>query len=77
MAFELDIDSIFSFHPAGPLAANDHDMIRNELRQVAHFLNQNLPAGAEKTLAIRKLQEAMFYANSAIAQHYAKTDHLS
>lgn len=35
MSFNLDIDKIFSFHPAGPLAANDHDMVRKELRSAA------------------------------------------
>lgn len=62
------IEDIFSHHPPKtPEVADLHAFVRQELKVVAHAINDNLPESPEKTLAIRKLQEAMMYANSAIA----------
>lgn len=70
---ELDIESIFSYHPANSNeVAMAHQRIRFDVKSVAHNWNHELPDCPEKTLAIRKLQEAMMYANSAIAQHGVK-----
>lgn len=73
MAFELDIDSIFSFHPPkSDETALAHDNVRSGVRQLAREWNSLLPASAEKTLAIRHLQQAMMFANSAVAQYSDK-----
>lgn len=70
MAYELDIDSIFSYHPPkSDEVADAHDQVREGVRLLAREWNSLLPPSAEKTLAIRHLQEAMMFANSAIAQH--------
>ncbi len=67
---QLDIESIFSYHPPRDASvAQMHQDIRDILKSVAEAFQADLPECAEKTLAIRKLQEAMMYANSAIAQH--------
>jgi hypothetical protein len=62
------IEDIFSHHPP---KNNDvvmlHEQVRLDLKDIAHSFNRFLPESPEKTLAIRKLQEAMMYANSAIA----------
>lgn len=66
----LDIERMFSFHPADAHEKRAaHERVRSDMRQVAHNWNVELPESPEKTLAIRKLQEAMMYANSAIAQY--------
>lgn len=68
-----DIDSIFSHHP--PLneeVVKEHERVRAEVRALAHRWNTDLPGSAEATLAIRCLQKAMMFANSAIAQHSGK-----
>jgi hypothetical protein len=67
---KLDIESIFSHHPPkSDEVAALHDTIRREVRLTATLFDAELPDSPEKTLAIRKLQEAMMYANSAIAQY--------
>lgn len=67
---QLDIDSIFSHHPpANEETAELHAWIRLELKDVAQSFQAVLPDSPEKTLAIRRLQEAMMYANAAVAQH--------
>lgn len=66
----LDIESIFSYHSAPtPEIQQLHDGARNEVRLAAEWIEENVPECAEKTLAIRHLQQAMMFTNSAIAQH--------
>lgn len=68
--YELDIDSIFSYHPPkNENVAQSHEVIRSAMRDAASFVKHVVPDSAEKTLAIRHLQMAMMFANSAIAQH--------
>jgi hypothetical protein len=66
----LDIESIFSHHPPkNDRQADAHHRVRKNIKMAAHVLNAELPESAEKTLAIRHLQMAMMFANSAIAQY--------
>lgn len=67
----VDVDRIFSFHPAtASETAQLHEEVRSKCREVAIFFRDNLPDSPERILAIRKLQEAMMYANSAVAQYF-------
>lgn len=64
-----DIINRFAFHAA--LTAEkraEHGSVRSECWNLAEFLNDQLPEGREKALAITKLEEAMFWANAAIAR---------
>lgn len=66
--YDLDIEEIFSFHPPKNADVKAlHEDVRREVKEVAYFFQAELPASPEKTLAIRKLQEAMMYANAAVA----------
>lgn len=69
MAFGLDIDEVFSFHPATPETGPIHDQIREICRSTAKDLDILMPECPEATLAIRKLQETMMFANAAVAIH--------
>lgn len=73
MAVESDTDAIenrFNFHPANTQEKQDaHEAVRNSLRTVAHYLDGFLPVGREKALALTKLEEAMFWANAAVARN--------
>lgn len=65
----LDIEQIFSYHAPDSSKARLHNAVRAEVKMTAHMFSAELPDSPEKTLAIRKLQEAMMYANAAIAIH--------
>jgi len=59
----------FNYH--APRSQNDvslHEDVRNELLGAAETLNAILPDGVEKLAAIWKLEEAMFWANAALAR---------
>lgn len=59
----------FEYHPpSSPAVGEDHAHVRERLLDAAVTLNNLLPEGREKSLAITKLEEAMFWANAAIAR---------
>jgi len=64
-----DIENRFAFHPAStPERRDEHTSVRQNCRRLADFINENVPDGREKSLAITHLEEAMFWANAAIAR---------
>lgn len=64
-----EISHRFAFHAATTEEKrNEHTSVRWQIGNVAQFLDEKLPAGREKALAITKLEEAMFWANAAIAR---------
>lgn len=65
-----DIENRFAYHPPkNEETKNEHQLVRDQLKTLAHYWNGNLPEGREKSLAITKLEEAMFWANAAIARN--------
>lgn len=66
----LDIESIFSHHlPKSEDVAEYHERVREAVKAVAYEFLAIIPESPERTLAIRHLQQAMMFANSAIAQY--------
>lgn len=63
-----DIDNRFRHHSPTPERISDLENVREVLRTAAHALNAICPEGREKSLAITKLEEAMFHANASIAR---------
>lgn len=64
-----DIIRRFSHHP--PRNQDDiqlHAAVRGEFMQLAHNLTAMCPPGRELSLVLTKLEEAMFWANAAIAR---------
>ena len=68
-----DIENRFAFHAAAtPEKRDEHASVRQSCRRLADFLNETVPEGREKSLAISHLEETMFWANAAIARDGAK-----
>lgn len=64
-----DLANRFTHHPPRtPGVAETHARVRAELHRVAEFVNGTVPDGREKALVLTKLEEAMFWANAAIAR---------
>jgi hypothetical protein len=64
-----DITNRFTFHPA----MNDekrlaHEAVRDNCKSLAEFLNDLLPEGREKALAITHLEEVMMWSNASLAR---------
>jgi len=64
-----DIQNRFTYHPpATPTRADQHRGMREACESFAHFLNSQVPEGREKSLAMTKLEEVMFWANAGLAR---------
>lgn len=65
-----DIAHRFAFHAATTEEKRaEHGSVRQILGDAAQDLDARLPDGREKALALTKLEEAMFWANAAIARN--------
>jgi hypothetical protein len=64
-----DINNRFAFHPATTAEKRAvHGSVRATCWDAAVAIDLACPDGREKSLAITKLEEAMFWANAAIAR---------
>jgi len=63
-----DLENRFSYHAPTTFKVGLHGVVREKLLLLAEELSEFLPDGREKSLFITKLEEAMFWANAAIAR---------
>lgn len=64
-----DIEHRFAFHAATTEEKRDaHASVRQACRRLADYINESAPDGREKSLAITHVEEAMLWANAAIAR---------
>lgn len=60
----------FQYHPPKDAVTVElHGTVRDRLQNIALWIESATPAGREQALAITKLEEAMFWANAAIARN--------
>lgn len=65
-----DIEHRFAFHAASrEEKRDDHASVRQHCRRLADELNARLPDGREKSIAMTKLEETMFWSHAAIARN--------
>jgi hypothetical protein len=63
----IRLKSTFTFHPVHGDQAQRYEAIRAEALRFGVMLSGTCPESRELTVAIRKLQEAVMYANASIA----------
>jgi hypothetical protein len=68
MLGSAELDRRFSYHSPDPLRAADHERVRSMIRGLADHLDYALPDGREKSTSLTHLEDAMFWANAAIAR---------
>jgi hypothetical protein len=64
-----DLNNRFTYHPPRGDQTRHYETIRNEARKFAHLINDRAPESREKSLAITHLEDAVMWANAAIARH--------
>lgn len=66
------LDNNFTHHtPFGDQAERYHN-IRSEAKKLAAFILANTPASREQSLALTQVEQAVFWANAAIARNEAQ-----
>lgn len=68
----MDRDNLvnrFTYHAPDDTRVQKHEQIRSECLDMADLLNELLPEGREKSLAITHLEEVMMWSNAAIARN--------
>lgn len=63
------IEHNFDYHKPSPDKINRHETVRQACKQLAYGIDELCPDGREKALAFTKIEEAMMWANAAIARN--------
>lgn len=70
MLTRAELEHRFKFHPATGEKRGKHEVIRGAALYLANVIVDNAPDDSrERSLAITKVEEAMMWANAAIARH--------
>ena len=64
-----DLLKRFTYHAPKEGQAMKYEDIRNKARLLAEFIDDTCPDSREKSLAITALEEAVMWANAAIARN--------
>lgn len=60
-------ETIFTFQPTKEGQLEKYQAIRKKAKELAYVIDQNAPRSLDTDTAIRKLREAVMFANAAIA----------
>lgn len=64
-----DLENRFAYHSPSGVKITKHSNVREHCLELAKFINEVAPESREKSLAITKLEEVMFWTNGAIARN--------
>lgn len=64
-----EIENHFSYHTLKEDQPERYDKIRIKAKMLADYINEKCPDSREKSLAFTKLEEAVMWANAAIARN--------
>jgi hypothetical protein len=64
-----DLANRFSYHPPLPGQPERYEKIRAFAHDTARLISEECPESREKSLALTHLEEAVMWANAAIARH--------
>ena len=63
----MDIEQSFTYHPPKEGQPEIYQELRAKAKELALLIEDKCPPSAETTLAIRKVEEAVMWANKSIA----------
>lgn len=63
------IENAFTYHPPKPGQPEIYEKIRAKAKELAYLIYGNCPPSREASLSQTKLEEAVFWANAAVARN--------
>ncbi len=63
------IEKCFTYHPPKDGQPEKYVALRNRAKELAYLINELVPNSREKSCAMTKLEEAIFWANAGIARN--------
>ena len=63
------IENDFAYHKPTPEKVIIHGEMRDKCKELALYLEKNVPAGRELACALTNLEEVMMWANAGIARN--------
>lgn len=63
------IENNFSYHAPKPGQPEIYQEIREKAKELAYMIDELAPGSREKSLAMTNLEQAVFWANAAIARN--------
>ncbi|WP_339193044.1 hypothetical protein [Paenibacillus sp. FSL W8-1287] len=63
------IENNFSYHAPKPGQPEIYHEIREKAKELAYMIDELAPGSREKSLAMTNLEQAVFWANAAIARN--------
>ena len=69
MADAKDLENRFSYHAPKPGQPETYQRIREVAHDLARVVNEKCPESREKSLAFTHIENAVMWANAAIARH--------
>lgn len=65
---DTDLGNRFTYHPPSPQQGEVYAAVRDRALRFASFVVDNTPGSREQSLAVTAIEEAVFWANAAIAR---------
>jgi len=65
----IQIERTFTYHSPKDDQPERYVKLRDEAKNLAYLIVRNTPTSREQSLALTHLEEAIFYANAAIARN--------
>jgi hypothetical protein len=69
MSNKEKIDNAFTYHAPKPGQPEIYVRIRDQAKDLAYLIDDLVPDSREKSSALTKLEEAVFWANAGIARN--------
>ena len=63
------IENNFKYHRPKAGQSQKYEVLRDKAKELAHMISQTCPNSPEKTIAFRKLEESIMWANASIARN--------
>lgn len=70
----VELGSRFAYHPPRASQPARYELIRGQALHLAALIDRQCPESREKSLAITRIEEAVMWANAAIARHEHEED---